>query len=113
MDTKSEFDQIVLTKTERKLLAKLKNSQAATKNNGMHALLEWRLAAPDSDGLGELNRPRYKDTCHITDRGKRYLAYQASLRADFIKGHLINFLSGFVSGVLVTVAAALITQRLL
>lgn len=113
MDTKDEFDQIILTKVERKLLAKLRNSQVTKKSNGMRALLEWRLAAPDSDGLGELNRPRYKDTCHITDRGKRYLAYQASLKVAFVKAHLVNFLSGFVSGVLVTVAAALITQRLL
>ena len=101
MDTKSVFDEIVLTKPERKLLVKLGHKPLSIKADGMHALLEWRLAAPDPDGLGERNHPRYKDTCHITERGRRYLAYCGAERREL-----------WLKNVWIPIVVALITSAL-
>ena len=49
----------------------------------------------------------------LTDDGVTYFIDKANARADFVKNHLANFVVGFLSGVLATVAAALIRQAVL
>ena len=49
----------------------------------------------------------------LTPAGLTHFSNKSEKREDFIKEHIVSFLSGFVSGVLVTVAAAWIVQTLL
>ena len=86
METKDELEQFVLLDAEYKLLSRMKRKQLHPneKTDGMHALLEWRFAAFDPDGHDALNRPRCKDTCHITERGERYLAYRKMEKMRFL-----------------------------
>lgn len=49
----------------------------------------------------------------LTPSGLSYFSDKAESRARFIKEHLVNFFSGFVSGVLVTILAAWLVQVLL
>lgn len=101
LSTKSEFEQIVLTKSEQKLLWKLKSVSLSSKTSGMLVLLEYRLAAYDPDGLGDLNRPHYKDTCHITERGRRYLVYCTAERKNFwLKNVWIPIIVAFITTVI-------------
>ena len=103
METRNEFEQVVLLDAEYKLLVQMGkgNLHPHEKTDGMHALLECRFAASDPDGHDELNRPRCKETCHITERGKRYLAYRKMELRRSVAKRLLDFALGFLSGVLV------------
>lgn len=103
METKDELEQVVLLDAEYKLLSRMKRKQLHPneKTDGMHALLECRFAASDPDGHDELNRPRCKETCHITERGKRYLAYRKMELRRSVARRLLDFALGFLSGLLI------------
>ena len=49
----------------------------------------------------------------LAPAGLAYFSNEAEKRENFIKEHIASFLSGFVSGVLVTVAATWIVQTML
>lgn len=49
----------------------------------------------------------------MQDKGLTYFSDRGEKRADFIKEHIVSFLSGFVSGVLATIAATWIIQAVL
>ena len=49
----------------------------------------------------------------ITPAGLSHFSDKSEKREQFIKEHIVSFLSGFISGVLVTVVAALIIQSVL
>ena len=49
----------------------------------------------------------------LTPSGLTYFSEKAESRARFVKEHLVNFFSGFISGVLVTICAAWLMQVLL
>lgn len=114
METKDELGQVVLLDAEYKLLSEMKRKQLHPneKTDGMHALLEWRFAAFDPDGHDALNRPRCKDTCHITERGERYLAYRKMQLRESAMKRLLDFALGFASGILIKEVPALLERFL-
>ena len=98
----------------------LKRLQAITKNGSEPTeLTEAGLDEPNayllkSLGLAELIPIGDNEFwISLTDSGVTYFIDKANARADFVKNHLANFVVGFLSGVLATVAAALIRQAVL
>lgn len=98
----------------------LKHLQALTKNGSeLTDLNEAGLDEPSayllkSLGLAELIPAGDNEFwITLTDDGVTYFIDKANARADFVKNHLANFVVGFLSGVLATVAAALIRQAVL
>ena len=93
----------------------LKRLQALTKNGSEPAdLNEAGLDEPSAyllKSLGLAGDNEFWIT--LTDDGVTYFIDKANARADFVKNHLANFVVGFLSGVLATVAAALIRQAVL
>lgn len=114
METKDELEQVVLLDAEYKLLSRMKRKQLHLneKTDGMHALFAWGFVAPDPDESDTLNRPRYKETCHITERGERYLAYRKMQLRESAMKRLLDFALGFASGILIKEVPALLERFL-
>ena len=49
----------------------------------------------------------------MQDKGLTYFSDKAEKKADFVKEHIVSFLSGFVSGAMATIIAAWIIQAVL
>lgn len=100
METKQDFDEIILLSEEKKSLIQF-SKKSPLMECPYPALLQFGLVSADCSGIDSEGYPIFAGTYSITKNGMRYLAYQRQCRKRAIRKYLaskwIDFLALIVA----------------
>lgn len=100
METKQEFDEIILLPEERKSLVQF-SKKSPMKECPCYALSQNGLVTADCSGTDSEGSSIFTGTYSITSKGVRYLAYQKRARSQnigkYFAGKWIDFLALIVA----------------
>lgn len=103
METKQDFDEIILLPEEQKALIQFSKKSPLTECP-YPALSQFGLVSADYSGIDPEGYPIFAGTYSITTKGMRYLAYEKRARAQDISRYLASKWIDFLALIVATIA---------